>query len=56
VTTGLVIYSPSISRLAEFYCQVYGFEVSENEESYALLMAGSFELVLLETDISKKSV
>lgn len=54
--TGLVIYSSSISRLAEFYCHVFGFEVFEKDESYALLMAGDVELVLLETEISKKAL
>ena len=53
--TGLVIYSSSIHRLAEFYSHVFGFEVSEKDESYALLIAGSFELVLLETEVSKKA-
>ncbi|MGO2240206.1 MAG: VOC family protein [Halomonas sp.] len=54
--TGLVIYSSSIHRLAEFYCHVFGFEVFEKDESYALLIAGSFELVLLETEASKKAL
>ncbi|EXJ10244.1 VOC family protein [Nitrincola nitratireducens] len=53
--TGLVIYSSSISRLTEFYCHVFGFEVFEKDEPYALLMAGDVELVLLETEISKKA-
>ncbi len=54
--TGLVIYASSIRRLVEFYGRVFGFEVLERDEFYALLMAGSFELVLLETDVSKKSL
>ena len=54
--SGLVIYSSSIHRLAEFYCHVFGFEVFENDESYALLMAGNFELVLLETEASKRAL
>lgn len=53
--TGLIIYSSSIHRLVEFYCYVFGFEVFEKDESYALLMAGGFELVLLETEVSKKA-
>lgn len=53
--TGLVIYSSSIDRLSDFYCHIFGFEVSEHDESYALLTIDGFELVLLETEISKKS-
>jgi len=53
--TGLVIYSSSIDRLSDFYCHIFGFEVSEHDESYALLTIDEFELVLLETEISKKS-
>lgn len=56
VRTGLVIYSSSILRLAEFYCLVFGFEVLESDESYALLMTGNFEIVLLETEVSKRVV
>lgn len=54
--TGLVIYSSSIRRLTEFYCQVFGFDVQESDESYSLLMTGDFELVLLETAMSKKAL
>ncbi|WP_200177101.1 VOC family protein [Ectothiorhodospira shaposhnikovii] len=52
--TGLVIYSSSIQRLVEFYCRVFGFDILESDESYALLINGNFELVVLETEISRK--
>lgn len=52
--TGLVIYASSIDRLISFYTHVFEFEVIESDKAYALLNDGDFELVLLETEVSKK--
>tara|TARA_R110001592_G_scaffold362408_1_gene676105 strand:+ start:305 stop:676 length:372 start_codon:yes stop_codon:yes gene_type:complete len=54
--TGLVIYASSIGRLAEFYSHVFGLDVVESDSSYMLLVDGDFELVLLETEISKTAL
>ncbi|MEM1425211.1 MAG: VOC family protein [Cyanobacteria bacterium P01_H01_bin.130] len=53
--TGLVLYASSISNLLDFYTHVFGFEIMERESTYSLLTEGEFELVLLETEISKGS-
>lgn len=53
--TGLVIYASSIERLIDFYSHVLELEVIESDNTYALLNDDSFELVLIETEISKKS-
>lgn len=50
---GLVIYAASIHRLAGFYTHVFGLETLESDDTYALLTAGDFELVLLETAVSR---
>lgn len=54
--TGLVIYAASIERLTSFYTHVFGLEVIESDKTYALLNDGDFELVLLETKVSKKFI
>ena len=54
--TGLVIYTSSIEKLATFYVHVFGMQMIESDRSYALLVDGDFELVLLETDVSKKGL
>jgi predicted enzyme related to lactoylglutathione lyase len=51
--TGLVIYASSVGQLVEFYTQVFGYEVIESDNTYALLNEGDAELVLLETEVSK---
>ncbi|PID64498.1 MAG: hypothetical protein CR962_01435 [Gammaproteobacteria bacterium] len=53
---GLVIYTSSIHHLTSFYSHVFGFEVIESDDTYALLSGGEFELVLLETEAAKSSV
>lgn len=54
--TGLVVYASSIDRLISFYTYVFGLELIESDNTYALLINGEFELVLLETEISKQSI
>jgi len=54
--TGLFVYVSSIDRLISFYTHVFGLEVIESDKSYALLIDDNFELVLLETEVSKKSI
>ena len=51
--TGLVIYASSIERLISFYTHVFELEIIESDNTYALLVGDEFELVLLETEISK---
>lgn len=53
--SGLVIYASSIVRLTEFYTYVFGLDLLEGDNSYALLSDGDFELVLLETELSKQT-
>ncbi|WP_418138723.1 hypothetical protein AB8616_01995 [Marinomonas sp. RS-M-Aa-14] len=54
--TGLVIYTSSIEKLATFYAHVFDMQMIESDRSCALLVGGDFELVLLETDVSKKGL
>lgn len=54
--TGLVIYTSSIEKLATFYAHVFDMQMIESDGSYALLVGGDFELVLLETDVSQKGL
>jgi hypothetical protein len=54
--TGLVIYASSIEKLAIFYAHVFDLQMIESDHSYALLVGGDFELVLLETEVSKKGL
>ena len=51
--TGLVIYASSVEQLMAFYAQVFELDIIESDNTYALLNKGSFELVILETEISK---
>lgn len=51
--TGLVIYSSDLDKLVSFYQEVFGFSVTEREEGFALLGCGEFELVILETNVSR---
>lgn len=51
--TGLIIYSLNLDKLVSFYQEAFGFSVTEREDGFALLRHDSFELVILETDISK---
>jgi len=51
--TGLAIYSSDLGKLVSFYQDVFGFAVIEVEPDFALLEHGEFELVILETDISR---
>lgn len=51
--TGLAIYANQLERLLEFYQTVVPFELMERDADYALLKHGDFELVLLETEVSK---
>lgn len=53
---GLVIYASSTSRLAEFYAHVFELDTIESDNAYALLTKGDFELVLLETEVAKKTL
>ncbi len=52
--TGLVIYARSVSILTRFYTHVFGLEVTEQDDRYARLVKGEFELVLLETQQSQQ--
>ncbi|MBU1468440.1 MAG: hypothetical protein KJ883_19095, partial [Gammaproteobacteria bacterium] len=51
--TGFVMYASSVSRLSDFYSHVFALNKVEGDNSYALLADGDFELVLLETEVSK---
>ena len=51
--TGLAIYSFDLDKLVSFYKDVFGFSLIETEPDFALLAHGEFELVILETDISR---
>lgn len=50
--TGLVVYTASVDRLSDFYRDVFDLEILEQDNTYALLADGAFELVLLETQMS----
>ena len=39
--------------MVEFYSHVFDMEITEQDDTYALLLDGQFELVLLETEKSK---
>ncbi len=51
--TGLIVYASSLDRLTAFYSHVFGLELIDSDSTYALLAVGDFELVLLETEISR---
>jgi hypothetical protein len=53
--SGLVIYSSRLESLVDFYSTVLHLDVVEQDNTYALLEAVGFELVILETTISKNS-
>ncbi len=53
---GIIVYAVSIYRMTSFYSYVFGLEVIEDDDTYALLTGGEFELVLLETEASKSSI
>lgn len=54
--TGLIIYASSINQLTAFYTHVFGFKKIEGDSTYSLLIDGEFELVILETEVSKNSL
>lgn len=54
--TGLVIYASSVDRLSNFYSHVLGLEVAESDSTYTTLVNREFELVILETEVSKSLV
>lgn len=51
---GLVIYATNLDTLTQFYTEVFGLPQTEGDNSYCVLTDGVFELVLLETEISKQ--
>ena len=53
--TGLIIYTSSLDRLANFYMHVFDLNLVESDSTYALLSSGKFELVLLVTEDSKNA-
>lgn len=53
--SGLVIYSSRLDSLVDFYSTVLHLDVVEQDNTHALLEAVGFELVILETAISKNS-
>lgn len=50
---GLVIYTGNIESAAGFYNKVFGLVVRESDENYVALESDGFELVLLETEVSR---
>ncbi len=54
MTAGIVLYVNNLSKMIQFYQQIFNFDLMGQDSDYARLMCGDYELVLQVSAQSQK--